>query len=59
MHPHELRHLQLQAILRDTDIPESQLKYAGKIDGEHTYIIDGDNIVPVSKIVDCEEVIDD
>ena len=59
MHPLELRHLQLQAAIRDANIPESELKYIGEIDGEHTYLIGGEHIVPVSEITEFEEVIDE
>ena len=56
MHPNELRHLQLQAAIRDYDFPESELKYIGEIDGEHTYLIAGEHIVPVSHIEGFDEV---
>ena len=58
MHPLELRHLQMQAAIRDANIPESELKYLGKIDDEHTYLIDGQHIVGVSQIEEFEEVSD-
>lgn len=56
MHPNELRHLQLQAAIRDAEIPESELKYLGRVDGEHTYLIAGEHIVPVSHIEGFDEV---
>ena len=58
MHPLELRHLQMQAAIRDTNIPESELKYIGEIDEEHTYLIGGEHIVGVSQIEEFEEVSD-
>ena len=56
MHPLELRHLQLQAAIRDAKIPESELKYIGRVDEEHTYLIGGEHIVGVSQIEEFEEV---
>ena len=58
MHPNELRHLQLQAAIRDHNIPKSELKYIGKIVNEHMYLIDGQHIVGVSQITEFEEVTD-
>ncbi len=55
----ELRHLQLQAALRDNHFEEDQLKYIGEIDGMHTYLIAGEHIVPVSMIEDFSEVEED
>ncbi len=55
----ELRHLQLQAALRDNHFEEDQLKYIGLIDNEHTYLIAGEHIVPVSMIEDFGEVEED
>jgi len=55
----ELRHLQLQAALRDNHFDEDQLKYIGEIDGMHTYLIAGEHIVPVSMIEDFSEVEED
>lgn len=55
----ELRHLQLQAALRDNHFAEDQLKYIGEIDGMHTYLIAGEHIVPVSMIEDFSEVEED
>ena len=55
----ELRHLQLQAALRDNHFDEDQLKYIGLIDNEHTYLIAGEHIVPVSQIEDFSEVVDE
>ena len=34
----ELRHLRMLAAIREGYIPEDQLKYLGKTDGEHTYL---------------------
>ena len=59
MNINELRHLQIQAALRDNHFDESQLKYIGEIDGEHTYLIAGEHIAPVSMITDFSEVVDD
>ena len=59
MHPNELRHLQIQAVLRENAFPESELKYIGLIDNEHTYLIGGEHIVPVSEITEFEEVTDE
>ena len=53
----ELNHLQLQAILRDNNIPNSQLLYLGKRDKEHWYLIDGEHEVPSSLIEDVTEII--
>lgn len=53
----ELSHLQLQAILRDNNIPNSQLLYLGKRDEEHWYLIDGEHEVPSSLIEDVSEII--
>ena len=53
----ELNHLQLQAILRDNNIPNSQLLYLGKRDEEHWYLIDGEHEVPSSLIEDVSEII--
>lgn len=53
----ELSHLQLQAILRDNNIPSSQLLYLGKRDEEHWYLIDGEHEVPSSFIEDVSEII--
>jgi len=51
----ELAHLQLQAILRDNNIPNSELLYLGKRDDEHWYLIDGEHEVPASLIEDVTE----
>ena len=48
----------MQAAIRDAKIPENELKYLGKIDDEHTYLIDGQHIVGVSQIEEFEEVSD-
>ena len=59
MNPNELRHLQLQAAIRDYNIPKSELKYIGKIVNKHMYLIAGEHVVDVSQIEEFEEVIDD
>lgn len=53
----ELNHLQLQAILRDNNIPNSQLLYLGKRDDDHWYLIDGEHEIPASLIEDVTETI--
>ena len=53
----ELLHLQLQAILRENDMPPSEIKYLGKRDdGEHWYLIAGEQEVPVIVIVGVDPV---
>tara|TARA_B100000035_G_scaffold285989_1_gene269967 strand:- start:3179 stop:3538 length:360 start_codon:yes stop_codon:yes gene_type:complete len=53
----ELLHLQLQAILRENDMPPSEIKYLGKRDdGEHWYLIAGEHEVPVKDIVGVDPV---
>jgi len=56
MNPNELRHLQLQAAIRDYNIPKSELKYIGKIVNDHVYLIAGEHIVGVSQIEGFDEV---
>ena len=53
-----LRHYQIQAALRDNNIPESELKYIGEIDGSHTYLIAGEHIAKVEDIIGFDEVDD-
>ena len=52
----ELRHMQLQAMLRENSFPEDELKYLGERDGEHYYLIAGEHEVPVSAIEDLDQV---
>ena len=54
----ELRHLRMLAAIREGYIPEDQLKYLGKTDGEHTYLIDNKHVVKLDEIVDFEEIND-
>ena len=58
MNSNELRHLQLQAAIRDYNIPKSELKYIGKIVNDHMYLIAGEHIVGVSQIEGFDEVSD-
>jgi|TARA_B100000085_G_scaffold201281_1_gene184810 hypothetical protein len=53
-----LRHHQIQAVLRDNVIPESELKYIGEIDGSHTYLIAGEHIAKVEDIIGFDQVDD-
>ena len=53
-----LRHYQIQAVLRDNLIPESELKYIGEIDGSHTYLIAGEHIAKVEDIIGFDQVDD-
>ena len=46
------------AAIREGYIPEDQLKYLGKTDGEHTYLIDSKHVVKLDEIVDFEEIND-
>ena len=46
------------AAIREGYLPEDQLKYLGKIDGEHTYLIDNKHVVKLDEIVDFEEIND-
>jgi hypothetical protein len=69
----ELMHLQMQAMLRDQSIPESELSYIGKrvypesfkahpeYHGQmmHWYLIGGDHEVPVCDIASVDQVDDD
>ena len=54
----ELRHLQIQAVLRDNNFPEDELKYIGEIDGSHTYLIAGEHIAKVEDIIGFDQVDD-
>jgi hypothetical protein len=51
----ELLHLKMQAILKENDIPDSELKYIGVKDEEHWYLIAGKHKVPVSMIEGIDE----
>lgn len=50
----ELIHHKIQAVMRDVYFPESELKYMGVIDDEHTYLIGGEHIVQASNLEDFE-----
>tara|TARA_A100001234_G_scaffold90578_2_gene79849 strand:+ start:1709 stop:1891 length:183 start_codon:yes stop_codon:yes gene_type:complete len=51
----ELKHLQLQAMLRENSFPDNELMYLGEREGEHWYLIAGMHEVPVSDIVDVNQ----
>ena len=51
----ELIHLQLQAIIRDNNVPSNELLYLGERDNEYWYLIDGKHEVPSSLIDDVTE----
>ena len=53
--PDELKHLQLQAMLRENKFPENELKYLGEREGEHWYLIAGLHEVSVADIVDVNQ----
>ena len=57
--PKALLHLRLQAIIRENNIPTSELMYLGEREGDHWYLIDGQHEVPVTDIEDIEEVDED
>lgn len=52
----ELKHLQLQAMLKENSFPEEELKYLGERDGEHYYLVAGEHEVPVSAIESVDQV---
>ena len=66
----ELQHMQLQAMLKENDIPESELMYCGEREythhyqahpeypGQmmHWYIIGGEHEVPVCDILSVDQV---
>jgi hypothetical protein len=66
----ELQHMQLQAMLRDHDIPESELMYCGEREYTHEYqahpeyhgqmmhwyIVGGEHEVPVCDILSVDRV---
>ena len=54
----ELRHLQIQAVLRENTFSEDELKYMGEIDGSHTYLIAGEHIAKVEDIIGFDQVDD-
>tara|TARA_R100000482_G_scaffold114115_1_gene56895 strand:+ start:397 stop:594 length:198 start_codon:yes stop_codon:yes gene_type:complete len=54
----DLRHHQMLAAIRENNIPETELKYLGKINDEHMYLIADEHIVRLDQIVDFEEVDD-
>tara|TARA_B100001250_G_scaffold46655_1_gene36554 strand:- start:2885 stop:3070 length:186 start_codon:yes stop_codon:yes gene_type:complete len=51
-----LKHLQIQAMLRENEFPEDELKYLGERDGQHYYLIAGEHEVPVSDIISCDQI---
>ena len=57
--PKALLHLRLQAIIRENNIPTSELMYLGEREGDHWYLIDGQYEVPVTDIEGIEEVDED
>lgn len=50
----ELVHHKIQAVMRDVDFPEDELKYIGVEDGEHIYLIGGEHLVKSSQLEDFE-----
>jgi len=52
----QLKHLQIQAMLRENNFPEDELKYIGERDGQHYYLIAGEHEVPVSDIISCDQI---
>lgn len=54
----ELRHLQLQAALRENQFREDELKYVGEIDGSHAYLIAGRHIAKIEDIIGFDQVDD-
>jgi len=55
----ELIHHQLQAILREHNMPPDQIKYLGKRQDDHWYLIDGKHEVPAQDIEGVDAVEDD
>ena len=55
----ELLHHKLQAIIRENDIPTSELMYLGERDDDHWYLIAGEHEVPVCDIVGIDAVDDE
>tara|TARA_B100000902_G_scaffold240702_1_gene227989 strand:+ start:16355 stop:16537 length:183 start_codon:yes stop_codon:yes gene_type:complete len=51
----ELKHLQLQAMLRENTFSNKELMYLGEREGDHWYLIGGMHEVPVSEIIDVNE----
>jgi hypothetical protein len=52
----ELKHLQLQAMLRENTFSDKELMYLGEREGTHWYLIGGIHEVSVSEIIDVNEV---
>lgn len=52
----QLKHLQIQAMLRENNFPEDELKYLGERGGEHYYLIAGEHEVPVSDIMSVDQI---
>lgn len=55
----DLKHLQLQAMLRENKFPSSELMYLGEREDGHWYLVAGEHEVPVSDIVDITPIDDD
>lgn len=52
----QLKHLQIQAMLRENNFPEDELKYLGNRNGQHYYLIAGEHEVPVSDIMSVDQI---
>jgi hypothetical protein len=52
----ELRHLQLQAMLKENNFPHHELSYIGERDGEHWYLVGGEHEVRATDIISCDPV---
>ena len=60
----ELLHLKMQAILRENQFGDDQLKYMGEKEDvlgemQHWYLINNEHLVPLSDIMDMEQVDED
>ena len=54
----QLIHLQLQAIMRENVIPDTEIKYLGLREGDHWYLIANEHEVPAQDIMDVTAVDD-
>ena len=54
----ELMHYKIQAVIRENNIPESELKYLGKDKGTYWYKINNKHTVSVEQIENFERVND-
>ena len=54
----QLIHLQLQAIMRENVISDTEIKYLGLRDGDHWYLIANEHEVPAQDIQDITSVDD-